>query len=288
MNTIDWNGKVRMSELQVALDDDAADNVEIEVGRLSSDANEGRVMTTSDAGFAKKVANYAAVVASRIGTDKFTDAMKEQAFGIIDYGKSNTGKRGILFSKFGVFSVTNDYPKIENGDMRGGLMPWKLFYKFAEAVPGKSFWRIKFSDVLESDEVCQDVKDNFDEGDRDFKYLLHFTEAETGLSSERMSEFLDAIKAALADDEMLDDDEDDEEEQVESGETGSVRKWICPVCDHVYEGTCAPTQPCPDCGIPGSKFKEIGDVQGDEASKNSDKLGSGGDSEDDEFDEEEE
>ena len=55
MNTIDWNGKVRMSELQVALDDDAADNVEIEVGRLSSDANEGRVMTTSDAGFAKKL-----------------------------------------------------------------------------------------------------------------------------------------------------------------------------------------------------------------------------------------
>lgn len=34
-----------------------------------------------------------------------------------------------------------------------------------------------------------------------------------------------------------------------------MKKFVCPVCGYVYEGTEAPEK-CPQCGVPGSKFKE--------------------------------
>ncbi len=33
-----------------------------------------------------------------------------------------------------------------------------------------------------------------------------------------------------------------------------MKKWICPVCGYVYEGE-NPPEKCPQCGVPGSKFK---------------------------------
>ena len=37
-----------------------------------------------------------------------------------------------------------------------------------------------------------------------------------------------------------------------------MKKWICPVCGYVHEGPEAPEK-CPQCGVPGSKFKEVED-----------------------------
>ena len=34
-----------------------------------------------------------------------------------------------------------------------------------------------------------------------------------------------------------------------------MAKWVCPVCGYVHEGESAPEK-CPQCGVPGSKFKE--------------------------------
>ncbi len=34
-----------------------------------------------------------------------------------------------------------------------------------------------------------------------------------------------------------------------------MKRWVCPVCGYVYEGNEAPAK-CPQCGVPGSKFKE--------------------------------
>ena len=34
-----------------------------------------------------------------------------------------------------------------------------------------------------------------------------------------------------------------------------MAKWVCPVCGYVYEGDAAPEK-CPQCGVPGSKFKK--------------------------------
>ena len=34
-----------------------------------------------------------------------------------------------------------------------------------------------------------------------------------------------------------------------------MEKWICPVCGYVHEGA-TPPEKCPQCGVPGSKFKK--------------------------------
>ena len=34
-----------------------------------------------------------------------------------------------------------------------------------------------------------------------------------------------------------------------------MKKWVCPVCGYVYEGE-NPPEKCPQCGVPGAKFKE--------------------------------
>ncbi len=33
-----------------------------------------------------------------------------------------------------------------------------------------------------------------------------------------------------------------------------MKRWVCPVCGYVYEGDAAPEK-CPQCGVPGAKFK---------------------------------
>lgn len=35
-----------------------------------------------------------------------------------------------------------------------------------------------------------------------------------------------------------------------------MKKFVCPVCGYVHEGDCPPDV-CPQCGVPGSKFKEV-------------------------------
>ena len=36
-----------------------------------------------------------------------------------------------------------------------------------------------------------------------------------------------------------------------------MKKFICPVCGYVHEGD-TPPEKCPQCGVPGSKFTEMG------------------------------
>ena len=35
-----------------------------------------------------------------------------------------------------------------------------------------------------------------------------------------------------------------------------TKKWVCPVCGYVHEGP-EPPERCPQCKVPGSKFKEL-------------------------------
>lgn len=35
-----------------------------------------------------------------------------------------------------------------------------------------------------------------------------------------------------------------------------MKKFVCPVCGYVYEGE-NPPEKCPQCGAPGSTFKEV-------------------------------
>ena len=40
-----------------------------------------------------------------------------------------------------------------------------------------------------------------------------------------------------------------------------VKKWVCPVCGYVYEGE-NPPEKCPQCKVPGSKFKLKEETEG--------------------------
>lgn len=40
-----------------------------------------------------------------------------------------------------------------------------------------------------------------------------------------------------------------------------MAKWICPVCGYVHEGDAAPEK-CPQCKVPGSKFKMMEENKG--------------------------
>lgn len=40
-----------------------------------------------------------------------------------------------------------------------------------------------------------------------------------------------------------------------------AKKWVCPVCGYVHEGDNPPAK-CPQCGVPGAKFKEINEKAG--------------------------
>ncbi|MBR3478520.1 MAG: NADH peroxidase [Bacteroidaceae bacterium] len=40
-----------------------------------------------------------------------------------------------------------------------------------------------------------------------------------------------------------------------------AKKWICPVCGYVHEGD-TPPERCPQCKVPGSKFKEMVETEG--------------------------
>ena len=41
----------------------------------------------------------------------------------------------------------------------------------------------------------------------------------------------------------------------------STTKWVCPVCGYVHEGD-TPPERCPQCKVPGSKFKKIEEDKG--------------------------
>ena len=40
-----------------------------------------------------------------------------------------------------------------------------------------------------------------------------------------------------------------------------AKKWICPVCGYVHEGD-TPPERCPQCKVPGDKFKEMAETEG--------------------------
>lgn len=40
-----------------------------------------------------------------------------------------------------------------------------------------------------------------------------------------------------------------------------AKKWVCPVCGYVYEGE-NPPEKCPQCNVPGSKFKLKEETEG--------------------------
>ena len=211
--TINWDDDVHMYELAIPLTDDQVSDLMGTFRRMKKIATPGRVSLVGDPGFAEKLDNYAAIFTKRVGAENagVIEAMKAHALCMIDYGESNSGKRGVLFNKYGVFSLTKDYPAVVQGGVVGGMVPWKLFYKFAQTVEGKSYWRVCLSDIDESYFVDKDVKKACACPVPGFEFKMFFNKDVTGLTPERMESFYDAICDSLNPDLALDDEDEDED-----------------------------------------------------------------------------
>ena len=53
-----------------------------------------------------------------------------------------------------------------------------------------------------------------------------------------------------------------------------MKKYVCPVCGYVHIGDSAPEK-CPQCGVPGSKFKEEAVTSGKRAWACQHEIGAG-------------
>ncbi len=41
-----------------------------------------------------------------------------------------------------------------------------------------------------------------------------------------------------------------------------MTQWLCPVCGYIHEGE-EPPKSCPKCGVSGSKFQKVEDLNSD-------------------------
>jgi hypothetical protein len=210
--TINWDDDVHMFELTIPLTDEQTHALIETFKRMQKLATPGRVSLVGDSGFAEKVNNYAAIFKKRLGvTDASVDVIKTSSLCMIDYGESNSGKRGVLFNRYGVFSITKDYPAVVQGDDVGGMVPWKIFYKFAKPVDGKSYWRVSFSDIDESLFVDEDVKKVCTCTVPNFEFKMFFNKDVTSLTPERMDGFFEEICDSLNPELALGEEDEDED-----------------------------------------------------------------------------
>ena len=198
---IAWDDdNVSMSELDVAIEDDDLDLVVHEVqNRIQKKAMPGRVLTSKDEGFEDKIENFIAEFNMRIGDDGQEERIREGAVVIFDYGRKGIGKRGFVFTDEGVYNLTNKTPAFEDGKCVGGrcitgYIPWKIFCKFAKSVDGKTFWRIKMSDIISSDEVDDELKEWIKNEEHVERIHFDGLPSVTGLDPEFMAEELVRIK----------------------------------------------------------------------------------------------
>ena len=203
---VDWDGVVHMSELQHELGDGEVYDVKDALGALSKKAKSGRVLTVDDDEFGKKLTNFCGLFAERTGNEATKPLIQQNAIGIIDWGEKGTGRRAVMITRIGVFYIGSEYPKIIDGEAAGGMIPWKLFYKFATSEGTR--WRVSIPEILESDEVDEDVKEALKEPDSNLvmKASLNIKDNYNGLAADDISEFLETLKSILDGDYMIEEE----------------------------------------------------------------------------------
>lgn len=204
--SIDWNGAVHLSDLQYQLDDGEVYDVKDALGELGKKAKSGRVLTVDDDGFSKKLANFCNLFAERTGAEHTKSLITENAIGIIDWSEKGNAHRAVLISRIGVFYISGDYPKMIDGEAVGGLIFWKLLYKFATCEG--NYWKVSFSEILESDEVDDEVKGELENPDPKLvmKAYLYGKNNYSGLDADSTLEFLDTLRDILDGDYMIEEE----------------------------------------------------------------------------------
>ena len=224
---IDWDDDVHKSDLEIPLDDDVMGGIVHNLKKLKKKANKGRLLLEGNEGFDHKIDNFLKEFNGRINGENFAPVIKNSAVAMFDYGVKGTGKRGFVITPIGIFYINNTYPKLVNGDMVGGFVPWKIFYKFVKHNEKAHYWFVRSSDILSSNDVDDDVKESCSTPVEDLVEKMYYngaSEDASGLSADVMSDYLECLKKDIscthemtaADFFGEGDNDDDDEEDVDN------------------------------------------------------------------------
>ncbi len=210
---IDWDSPVTMADGSMPLTDEQVEAVTFSLSRLSLSSNTNRVVLPDSDVFKEKMREFKKTYSQRVGGAEDNEAMlglMDAPIGFVDYGDSGLGRRGTLFTRRGIFYITKEHPKLVNGTPVGGFVPWKIFYKFGKPRNEKCYCLVDWKDVVSSDDVEDDVKENMDKDDEEV--ISKFFYINTGLSQKDVEEFMDELKSGLVGDEAEPAEEELDEE----------------------------------------------------------------------------
>ncbi len=220
---IDWDGKAKIAEFSMALDDAqvTAIKVDMECLRETDNAKADRILLSDEAGFEEKFAAFKSVYEERIGVNcgEFPFFQDSCLIGLVDNSKAGTGKRGTLFTRLGMVVIDGDFPAaVEGKSPLSGIVPWKLFYIFSE--PADDFYRLMKPVVAsKSDKVDEAIRSALEEDiDKpNGRYNLLFRYNNVGVDKDDVAEFIDGIKTSLSSsrDETESNCTEEEEEEEE-------------------------------------------------------------------------
>lgn len=211
-----WGGRITMKTVAMTLNDDEVEAVDSVLWDLKRWANEDRILVRSqdEDALMSRVAAFTDRVKKRLGTDFLPEEIADMAIGFVDYGTNGNGSRGTLLTRVGVFYLSGEYPKMIDGDVAGGAIPWAVLYKFGKSAG--QCWKVLTTDILSSSEVDEEVKDACRSPDPELIIRAFFNSKEdvTGLTNEAIAECFVDIKKAL-DGSLETEGEDGEEEDDE-------------------------------------------------------------------------
>ena len=220
---IDWDGKALEAEIMMPLSDQQCADIAYDLDSLKMNAHEGHIWVAGDDydgyEFDAKFKAFKDEYSNRLGVnmDSFPLFQKDCVIGLIDNSKSGTCKRGTLFTRLGMIVMDGDFPKVIEGDEPlDGIVPWKLFYLFAEPRDESSYRIMKPIAASKSDMVEEalrnKIKADTNKPGGNLNLLLRF--GNVGVSAEDIAEFVDGLKGSLAEyDVATEDDEEEEEEE---------------------------------------------------------------------------
>ena len=209
---IDWDGKAKISEMSMPLDDGQVSGIKTDLESLQLPAGEGRVLLASNDGFKEKLLAFKSVYEERIGVNcDECPLFKEWCLiGLVDNSKAGTGKRGTLFTRLGMIVIDGDYPAaVENDEPLDGIVPWKLFYLFAE--PADDFYRLMRPITASKSNMVDDAIKSRLKADIEKpngRNNLLFRYSNVGIDKKEVADFMNELKASLADYDEAYEDED--------------------------------------------------------------------------------
>ena len=204
--TSPWGGMLNEEILTRQLDDTQREAVRSVLLRFKNEHDCDRLLVRDknmshedNQAFREKFENFRKVVNKRFGFEAIESDVLQNTFAILDYGNEGTGRRATVFSTSGICVCGKEFPKLVDGEPRGGIIPWVCFYQFSSPNNEKSYCLWDFMEMLRSDNVPDEMRDELKQESADPSSIpsnmMRFSN--TGLDADAVEELIQNIKAAM-------------------------------------------------------------------------------------------